>query len=96
MHALPSGCWRWDADSGGSPAAKDSSQLDQLANAEICDDIDDIIANGADTLRAGASAVDVVEPTAGFRAGSLMTKFGADGRVEAINLAWRCSLLALP
>lgn len=67
-----------------------------LANAEICDDIDDIIANGADTLRTGASAADVVEPTAGFRAGSLMTKFGADGRVEAINLAWRCSLLALP
>jgi DNA-binding NarL/FixJ family response regulator len=42
-----------------------------------------------------AAELGVVERTAAFHVGNIMAKLGADGRVEAINLARRCGLLAL-
>jgi DNA-binding CsgD family transcriptional regulator len=41
-----------------------------------------------------AADLGIAERTAAFHVGNVMTKFGADGRVEAITLGYRCGLLA--
>ena len=43
-----------------------------------------------------AAALNITERTAAFHVGNLLTKLGADGRVEAIAQAQRYGLLALP
>jgi DNA-binding CsgD family transcriptional regulator len=43
-----------------------------------------------------AGALSITERTAAFHVGNILTKLGADGRVEAIALAQRLGLLALP
>lgn len=43
-----------------------------------------------------AGALNITERTAAFHVGNILTKLGADGRVEAIALAQRYGLLALP
>jgi DNA-binding CsgD family transcriptional regulator len=42
-----------------------------------------------------AGALNITERTAAFHVGNILTKLGADGRVEAIALAQRFGLLAL-
>ena len=42
-----------------------------------------------------AGALNISERTAAFHIGNILTKLGADGRVEAIALAQRCGLLQL-
>jgi DNA-binding CsgD family transcriptional regulator len=41
-----------------------------------------------------AAELGITERTAAFHVGNVMGKLGADGRVEAIALAYRCGLLA--
>jgi DNA-binding NarL/FixJ family response regulator len=43
-----------------------------------------------------AGALSITERTAAFHVGNILTKLGADGRVEAIAMAQRLGLLALP
>lgn len=43
-----------------------------------------------------AAELSITERTAAFHVGNLLAKLGADGRVEAIALAQRYGLLALP
>lgn len=41
-----------------------------------------------------AAELGITERTAAFHVGNVLAKFGADGRVEAINLARRCGWLS--
>lgn len=43
-----------------------------------------------------AAELGITERTVAFHVGNVLAKFGADGRVEAINLAWRCGWLSQP
>jgi DNA-binding CsgD family transcriptional regulator len=43
-----------------------------------------------------AGALSITERTAAFHVGNILTKLGADGRVEAIALAQQLGLVALP